>query len=453
VDQRLILITLLVKLGVATAVATTVVRSRIAKGLLFGEERSLKQKIFLILFVGLPVAGGVIVRLTVKNFLAADIAFEAAIVLGVVGGRFAGAVGGALMALPALLVGEVLGALVVVLAGFIAGVMRNLAENREEIWSFSPFVGLSVYRWFRKNLRHPTVDWQTLFFLLVLVLEFAHIQTGRAFPGQVFYLYVPHWATLVAVYATTIFSISIFLKVWNNARIEIKLEEQEKLLLQARMDALQSQINPHFLFNTLNSIASLVRFDPDAARELVVKLASILRRLLRKHDTFVLLREELEFIDDYLDIEVVRFGRDKLRVLKDVEPETLDLAVPSMLLQPLVENSIKHGLAPKIDGGSITIRSRVAENSLWIDVEDDGVGFSAPDAADDPARKGIGMANVAERLRVLYGDSASMKISPRDGVGTRIALRLPIINGADSDLEPSTTSARTLYEARSMTQR
>jgi two-component system, LytTR family, sensor kinase len=453
VDQRLILITLLVKLGVVTAVATTVVRSRIAKGLLFSEQRTLAQKIFLILFVGLPVAGGVIVRLTVKNFLAADIAFETAIVLGVVGGRFAGAVGGALVALPALIAGEFLGALVVVVAGFIGGLMRNLAEDREVIWSFSPFVGLSVYRWFRKNLRRPTVDWQTLFFLLVLVLEFARIQMGRAFPGQVFYLYVPaHWATMVAIYATTIFSISIFLKVWNNARIEIKLEEQEKLLLQARMDALQSQINPHFLFNTLNSIASLVRFDPDTARELVVKLASILRRLLRKHDTFVQLREELEFIDDYLDIEVVRFGRDKLRVEKDIDADTLDLAVPSMLLQPLVENSIKHGLAPKIDGGSITLRSRVAENSLLIDVEDDGVGFNASEVVEDPARKGIGMANVAERLRVLYGDSAGMSISPRDGVGTRIALRLPIINGADSELEPS-TAARTLYEARSTTQR
>ena len=452
-DQRLILITLLVKLGVVTAVATTVVRSRIAKGLLFSEQRTLAQKIYLILFVGLVVAGGVVVRLTVKNFLAADIAFETAIVLGVVGGRFAGAAGGALVALPALIAGEFLGALIVVLAGFIAGLMGKLAENREVIWSFSPFVGLSVYRWFRKNLRRPTVDWQTLFFLLVLVLEFARIQVGRAFPGQVFYLYVPaHWATMVAIYATTIFSIAIFLKVWNNARIEIKLEEQEKLLLQARMDALQSQINPHFLFNTLNSIASLVRFDPDTARELVVKLASILRRLLRKHDTFVQLREELEFIDDYLDIEVVRFGRDKLRVEKDIDADTLDLAVPSMLLQPLVENSIKHGLAPKIDGGSITIRSRVAENSLLIDVEDDGVGFNAPEVVEDPARQGIGMANVAERLRVLYGDSAGMTISPRDGVGTRIALRLPIINGADSDLEPS-TAARTLYEARSSTQR
>jgi two-component system, LytTR family, sensor kinase len=118
-----------------------------------------------------------------------------------------------------------------------------------------------------------------------------------------------------------------------------------------------------------------VRVEPDTAREVVVKLANILRSLLRKHDAFSDLREELAFIDDYLDIEVIRFGPDKLRVHKDLDPETLDFIVPSMLLQPLVENSIKHGLAPKIDGGSITIRSRIVDDKLVLDVQDDGVGI------------------------------------------------------------------------------
>ena len=109
-------------------------------------------------------------------------------------------------------------------------------------------------------------------------------------------------------------SIGTELKIWNSVRIQIKLEEQERLLLHSRMEALQNQINPHFLFNTLNSVSSLVRFDPDTARELIIKLATILRRLLSSGDAFVPLREELEFIDNYLDIEVVRFGRDKLQV-------------------------------------------------------------------------------------------------------------------------------------------
>ena len=117
----------------------------------------------------------------------------------------------------------------------------------------------------------------------------------------------------LAIYAGTVMAVAIALKVLNNVRIEMKLEQQERLLLQARMEALQSQINPHFLFNTLNSVSSLVRRDPDSAREMIVKLGNILRRLLRKGDAFVPLREEIEFLDDYLDIEVVRFGRDKLR--------------------------------------------------------------------------------------------------------------------------------------------
>ena len=235
----------------------------------------------------------------------------------------------------------------------------------------------------------------------------------------------------------------------NNARIEMKLEEQEKLLLEARLDALQSQINPHFLFNTLNSISSLVRFDPDKARDLIVKLSKILRRLLGKHDEFVQLREEVEFIDDYLDIEVARFGREKLRVYKHLDPETLDIVIPSMLLQPLVENSIKHGLAPKVDGGSITLRSRIQDNKLVIQVEDDGVGMSAPPAVAAHKRgsgRGIGMINVAERLHVLFGDDGKMVVQSRDNQGTLVVLELPVLQ---QDI--TNGSASSVYALRSNT--
>jgi len=214
------------------------------------------------------------------------------------------------------------------------------------------------------------------------------------------------------------------------------------------MEALQSQINPHFLFNTLNSIASLVRFDPDMARVLIVKLANILRRLLRKSDSFVPLREELDFIDDYLDIEVVRFGRDKLRVVKELDPATLEMIVPSMLLQPLIENCIKHGLSPQIEGGSIVVRSAVTGSMLNIEVEDDGVGMTVPggSAAVMPG-PGIGMSNVAERLKVLYGETASMMVSSSGRKGTRITIRLPAI--APVEIE----GGLPIYEARSSTSR
>jgi two-component system, LytTR family, sensor kinase len=217
----------------------------------------------------------------------------------------------------------------------------------------------------------------------------------------------------------------------------------------ARLDALQSQINPHFLFNTLNSVSSLVRFDPDTARELIVKLASILRRLLNKHDAFVRLSEEVEFIDDYLDIEVVRFGSDKLKVEKELDPDTLDLLVPNMILQPLIENSLKHGLAPKVEGGTIVLRSQLVGDRLALQLEDDGVGMeaSAEAQADPNRRPRIGLANVAERMHVLYGDAASLEIRRRsDGrPGTLISLEFPVLQ-TDPAIEP--IAAARIYAER-----
>src|SRR4029077_5648533 len=141
-------------------------------------------------------------------------------------------------------------------------------------------------------------------------------------------------------------------------------------------------------------------------------------------------REEIEFVDDYLDIEVVRFGRDKLRVYKHLDPETLDILIPAILLQPLVEHSIKHGLAPKIARGCITLRSRVQEGKLIIQVEDDGVGMSAPPAVAAQqmgSGRGIGMMTVAERLHVLFGDEGKMTVQSRDGLGTLVLLELPVL--------------------------
>ncbi len=233
--------------------------------------------------------------------------------------------------------------------------------------------------------------------------------------------------------------VGIPLKIWNAIRIERKLEEQGRLLLEARLDALQRQINPHFLFNTLNSITSLVRSKPDLAREMIVKLAAILRVLLKDRDAFVPFRDELEFTDDYLAIEVVRFG-EKLRVVKQIAKDTLDIVVPSMLLQPLIENSIKHGLEPRISGGTVTLRSRITpEGKLMLEVEDDGVGMPPEQGRESPVSglvrpgTGIGMRNVRERMKVLYGELASVEINSRPGRGTKVRLLMPILDtGAEA---------------------
>jgi two-component system, LytTR family, sensor kinase len=144
----------------------------------------------------------------------------------------------------------------------------------------------------------------------------------------------------------------------------------------------------------------------------------------------------------------VRFGRDKLRVVKELDPATLDMIVPNMLLQPLIENCIRHGLAPLIEGGSIYVRSSVTEGMLNIEVEDDGVGMTVPGgSASVMPGPGIGMSNVAERIKVLYGETASMRVSSSEGKGTRVTIRVPVLD----QMEVGT--ALPVYEARSSTAR
>ena len=447
-DQRLILVTLLIRLGVAAAISSVLVRARRFRVLLFREARTFGEKLEIVLIVGTPIALGVLARHWVHNFYAADIAFEGAILMGVIGGRFAGTAGGILVALPSLFWGEWLALPMYVFAGAAAGMLRHIAQDREAIWSFSPLFDLSIYHWIRRSIRKSFIDWQTSFFFLILGLEFVHIQLHLAWPRRIFALYSPNLWVKFAIYADTVMAVAIALKVLNNVRIEMKLEQQERLLLQARMEALQSQINPHFLFNTLNSISSLVRANPDSARDMIVKLGNILRRLLRKGDSFVPLREELEFLDDYLDIEVARFGRDKLRVMKELEPASLDHLVPSMILQPLVENAVKHGFAAKVECGSIYLRSRCADQRLVIEVEDDGVGMPL-NGASASSGTGIGMQNVTERLQVLYGDAAEITVESQPNRGTMVRLVLPVLNA--EEMGGSVVGA--IYEERSNTAR
>jgi two-component system LytT family sensor kinase len=156
---------------------------------------------------------------------------------------------------------------------------------------------------------------------------------------------------------------------------------------------------------------------------MVLKLSRILRRLLRKHENLSPLRDELDFIEDYLSIEIARFG-EKLRFEKEVDAESLDMLVPSMLLQPLVENCVKHGLSNKVEGGTIWLRTRRVDGRLFLAVEDDGVGIPEEKLAK-LLEKGIGVSNVNERLKVLFGTDYRMWIDSHPGKGTRIEIEVP----------------------------
>jgi two-component system LytT family sensor kinase len=220
-----------------------------------------------------------------------------------------------------------------------------------------------------------------------------------------------------------VLAVAIPIKIWNGARIEHRLAEQEKLLMAARVEALANQINPHFLFNTLTSISSLIRSKPETARMLIVKLSALLRRLLRSQEHFVTLREELDAVDEYLDIERVRFGP-SLVVLKEIDEASLDVIVPSMILQPLVENSIKHGLSRKVGEGRITIRSSRRAGHAVIEVIDNGVGIPS-DRLESTSQYGIGLRNVNERLSVIYGANYALKLQSAPGEGTSARIEIP----------------------------
>ena len=424
--DKLILITLLIKLGVAAAVASALARSRVFERLLFLEHRRRRETMILLAFFLVPLTLGVLVRTSVPNFLAADISFEAIILLGLLLGPSSAIIGGCVLSLPALLHHEYLALPFNAAVGLVAGILGLLVEQ-EEIWSFTPFIDLSLYRWIRRNLSKPRIDRQFLLLFIIVVMEAIRDWIAYVHPKRLFALEPTQLWIRFLVLVSAPMVVGVALKVWNTLRIELKLEEQKRLLLEARLDALRRQINPHFLFNTLNSIASLVRVEPELARKMTVKLANILRALLRDHDTFVSLRDELSFTDDYLDIEVIRFGTEKLRVIKEIDPVTLEVQVPSILLQPLIENCIKHGLESRINGGQITLRSRLQSDRAIIEVEDDGVGIGGrPQNELRPASNGIGMKNVRERLEVLYGGNARFTVVSSPGRGTLVSIEIPV---------------------------
>lgn len=423
-----LLVILLVKLAVSASLASIIARSDAFQRALMREERTLNQRFQLALSFALIFGAGVAIRVvTSNNYQAVDLGIEGALVAGIVGGYVTGLSAGILISIPAMLSGELATMPLAAGIGVMGGLLRDCAPNPEEIWRFTPFFDLSIYRLFRKKV-DPRLPAYHLFALgLLLLAEALRWTAAQVFGTRYIFSLHPaagsHPAMSFAVFATTVFTVTLPLKIWNNTRNEKKLEEQKRLLADARLNALTSQINPHFLFNTLNSVSSLIRTDPNKARTVVYRLSNILRRLLRKHENLNPLREELSFIDDYLEIEMVRFG-EKLRFVKEIAPDTLGCLVPSMLLQPLVENSIRHGLSSKVEGGMIRISSHLGEGRLHLLVEDDGVGIPEARLAK-LFEQGIGVSNVNERLKVLFGNDYRMWIDSKPSEGTRTEIDIP----------------------------
>ena len=457
--DQFLLTTLVVKLAVMAVLATVLVRYWRFRHILIFERRGWPERLIFIASMGIPVAAGVAARLLL-HYDAGDLTLEAPFVVGLIAGPYAGALVGVLAGIPALIAGEIIALPFAIGCGFAGGGLREAAP-KEAIWHFSPFIFTEVPRriWRFIQARAPGVPsaaaalgvalgvpsptaalgapldrgpqqgsrtadrWQVTLLLAPVALELLRQALGAHYPVRLFHLGSSSVSVTVLVVLATVLSVATPIKIWNNARIEHRLQEQEKLLLAAKVEALASQINPHFLFNTLTSISSLVRSNPETARMLIGKLSGLLRRLLRSHDHFVTLREEMESIDEYLDIEAIRFGP-SLKVEKHLSPDTLALLVPSMILQPLVENCIKHGFASKVGGGRIIISSRRDNGHAIIEVDDDGLGMSQQ-RLSTALGEGIGLSNVNERLRVIYGAGYGLKLTSTPGQGTSARIKIP----------------------------
>lgn len=217
-------------------------------------------------------------------------------------------------------------------------------------------------------------------------------------------------------------------------------DRQKSLAADARLEALQAQIRPHFLFNVLNTIISFSRTDPDKARELLIQLATFFRRSLAHKGPTILLKDEIEYVQTYLALEMARYG-DRLRYRIRVDPTALDVPVPILMLQPLVENAVVHGIAPKETPGTVSLTVRRQNDRLIIYISDNGVGIPKAKQYEifemgSGTGMGLGLSNVAERLVGLYGPDNHLRLRSRDGQGTTIRLAIPCQKRAAAAASP-----------------
>jgi two-component system, LytTR family, sensor kinase len=217
---------------------------------------------------------------------------------------------------------------------------------------------------------------------------------------------------------------------WITTQVELaELDQNRARLAQAELRALRAQISPHFIYNALTAIASFTRTDPERARDLLLEFADFTRYSLRSHGAFTTVAEELRSIERYLTLERARFG-DRLMVTLQIAPETLPVAIPFLIIQPLVENAVRHGIEGRPDAGRLFIGAQEIGNECVITVEDDGIGMD-PDRlrgqlsgrSDDDDHHGL--ANVDERLRAVYGQDHGLVIETAHDAGTKVIVRVP----------------------------
>lgn len=210
------------------------------------------------------------------------------------------------------------------------------------------------------------------------------------------------------------------------------LDKQTQLATRAKLDALQAQVNPHFLFNALNTIKMYINKNPEYARKLIVRLSTLLRYLLGNNGRFITIGEEISYIEDYAVIENARF-KDKLEIVFNIDEDTEDTKIPVFTIQPLVQNAIIHGILPKEEGGKVTISTQKVHDEILISVTDTGMGIKKEELNKIyeygfGSGCGVGIPNVHDRLKILYGEEYGLKIESEYNVGTKACFKIPLNN-------------------------
>jgi two-component system LytT family sensor kinase len=443
--DHFILVSLLVQVGFMTSLTSMLIATRFYQRLLQQEQlRSSDPYVFGLTF-GLCLALAVGLRILI-GYSGLDLSVPGTFLAGLFAGPIAGTIVGFLVGGAGLTHGEWLAMPFALLVGITGGLIGRLPDVKRGLWDYSPLVHVNVVRAIRGRSRRDFVP--VAISAVCIGFEMARHFLTKEFGVLQLWSFQPEQGYVLALaWVASLVTLGVPLRLWNNTRLEMLLKAQESHAVRAQLDALTHQINPHFLFNTMTSIAAATRRDPELARHLIQKLSQILRRVLQHEQRFVTLAEELEHVDSYLEIEMARFGRQKVRVQKSVEEVVLHTRVPCMLLQPLVENAVNHGIAPLPNGGTITIRAWLDGAHVRIEIADDGAGFDVDrlDLERDSngsriaRHRGIGLTNVHQRLRITYG--TGLKVESRRHEGTRIGFEIPYVpHAAPAEAEAWQTS-------------
>ena len=231
--------------------------------------------------------------------------------------------------------------------------------------------------------------------------------------------------TGILLYSPIVLAIAAYLLYRNYVDEQNRTAQLQSQLSEAKLQALKMQLNPHFLFNTLHSISSLVLIDPPKANQMIARLGEFLRMTLENsEDQMVTLKKELDFLRSYLEIEQTRF-QDRLSETFEVEPSALSATVPHLILQPIVENAIQHGIAPHASHGEIVVKAERPDGFLLLEVSDNGSGISTNGGSTTNGNGGTGLKNVRSRLAQIYGEDSRFEIKNRTGGGLTVELRFP----------------------------